>query len=212
MNDKKLDFDKLADTWDEKPQRIELAKDIAEAIAGEISLRADMDVLDFGCGTGLLTLRLQPKVRSVTGVDSSRGMLAVLEGKIARQHLNNIRTLYCDLDAGDVLTGSYPLIVISMTLHHVKEIAPLFAQFHNVLAPSGHLCVADLDLDGGLFHEESEGVFHNGFDRAQLREVFKEAGFDDIHDITAAKVTKPAADGELRTFSVFLMTGRKSSR
>jgi len=209
MNDKKRDFDKVADTWDEDPIRIRLAEDIAGAISREIMLTSDMDVLDFGCGTGLLTLQLQAKVHSVTGVDSSTGMLSVLENKIARQNLANVRTLYCDLDRGDVLTDVYQLVTSSMTLHHIKEIGPLLAQFHKILSPSGHLCIADLDLDEGQFHSDNEGVFHDGFDRALLRQAFTEAGFDDVRDITAAEVTKPLPGGGTRKFSVFLMTGRK---
>jgi len=34
-----------------------------------------MDVLDFGCGTGIVTLRLQPYVRCIAGGDSSKGIL-----------------------------------------------------------------------------------------------------------------------------------------
>ena len=58
--------------------RVKLATDVAGAVSAEVRLAADMDVLDFGCGTGLLALQLQPYVRSITGVDSSQGMLDVL--------------------------------------------------------------------------------------------------------------------------------------
>ena len=34
-----------------------------------------MDALDFGCGTGLVTLKLQPFIHSITGVDGSQGMI-----------------------------------------------------------------------------------------------------------------------------------------
>jgi len=36
-----------------------------------------------------------------------------------------------------------------------------------------------------------------------------EAGFEDIRDTTAAEVTKPTGTGELRRFTIFLMTARK---
>ena len=73
----KKDFDHAAVTWDEKPGRIKLAADVANAILKSVEVHADMDVLDYGCGTGLLTLSLQPHVRSITGADSSHGMLAM---------------------------------------------------------------------------------------------------------------------------------------
>ncbi len=50
-----------------------------------------MDILDFGCGTGLLTLHFQPLARSVTGLDSSPGMLDALKAKIRDQNLANVK-------------------------------------------------------------------------------------------------------------------------
>jgi ubiquinone/menaquinone biosynthesis C-methylase UbiE len=211
MNIEKRDFDKEAATWDEVPARIKLANDIAAAISNEIMLTSHMDVLDFGCGTGLLTLKLQPLVHSITGVDSSKGMLDVLKAKIAKQNLLNVKTQYLDTEQGDILEGIYHLIVSGMTFHHVKEIRPLLDQFFRILATSGYLCIADLDLDDGNFHDNNDGIFHFGFERALLRRDFMEAGFDDIRDRTSAEVMKPDSEGGMRTFTVFLMTGRKKT-
>ncbi len=77
MEVEKRDFDKEAAGWDEHPGKVKLANDIAGAIGNHIVLTPNMDVLDFGCGTGLLTFQLQPLIRSITGVDSSQGMLDV---------------------------------------------------------------------------------------------------------------------------------------
>jgi 2-polyprenyl-3-methyl-5-hydroxy-6-metoxy-1,4-benzoquinol methylase len=209
VSTEKRDFDAAAASWDENPGRVRLADDIARAISERIVLTPDMDVMDFGCGTGLLTFRLQPLVRSVTGIDSSRGMLDVFNAKIAKLKLNNVRSELVDLDEGATLTGHYDLVLCNMTLHHIREIEPLFAQFHKVAAPGGYLCVADLDADEGRFHEDHTGVFHSGFDRAALRDIFTKAGFDDVRDMRAAEVAKPGRDGETRRFSVFLMTGRR---
>jgi predicted TPR repeat methyltransferase len=211
MNTEKRDFDKEAASWDEKPERIRLAEDIAHAISKQIVLTPKMDVMDFGCGTGLLTIQLQPLVRSITGVDSSQGMLNIFNTKISRLKLTNTRALLVDLDKGDTLAGNYHLIVSSMTLHHIKEIQPLFDQFHNIMETAGYLCIADLDPDEGQFHNDNTGVFHLGFDRKTLRKFFAEAGFENVHDVTAAEVMKPAINGEMRRFTVFLMTGQKRS-
>jgi ubiquinone/menaquinone biosynthesis C-methylase UbiE len=167
-----------------------------------------MDVLDFGCGTGLLTLQLQLYVRSITGVDNSKGMLDILRAKMQTRNLSNVTIQYKDLDKGDVLEGRYHLIVSSMTLHHIREISPLLNQFSQVLAPRGYLCIADLDPDDGRFHSNNEGVFHLGFDRLVLRQAFMDAGFGDIRVRTAASVEKPVPEGGTHLFTVFLMTGR----
>jgi 2-polyprenyl-3-methyl-5-hydroxy-6-metoxy-1,4-benzoquinol methylase len=210
MNNDKRDFNKDAVMWDENPGRVKVVNDIADTIINDIRISKDMDVLDFGCGTGLLSLRLIPFVRSVTGIDSSSGMLEVFKSKIEKQKLDNVRLNLVDIEKGEVLGGAYHLVASSMTLHHIKEIQPLLKQFHQILLPFGIVAIADLDLDEGKFHEDSTGVFHNGFKRDKLRQEFLDAGFTDIKEMIAAKITKPIADGTIKEFSIFLMTGMKS--
>ncbi len=209
INTEKRNFDQDAAGWDQVPGRVKVARDIAASLIQEITLTPDMDVLDFGCGTGLLTLALQPFVRSITGVDSSPGMLGVFNNKIKEQNLRNVQVNYLDLDRGDVITGSYHLVVSSMTLHHIKNISSLAKQFYSVLYPSGQLAVADLDLDDGRFHGDNKGVFHFGFDRDALRSVLENVGFRDVRKLTAAQIEKPTGEGKNRLFTMFLMTGRK---
>ena len=210
MSTEPRDFNKEAAVWDENPGRVKLAADIAAAMGARLELNPALDVLDFGCGTGLLSLPWAPRVSSLTGADSSPGMLEVFAAKAARMGLTNVRTQYIDLEEGEELAGHYDRIVSSMTLHHIRKIAPLLAQFHRVLAPGGRLCLADLDTEDGQFHGDNRGVFHLGFDRAVLRRDLAAAGFTDVRDATAAEVAKPVASGELRKFSVFLLTGRKA--
>ena len=52
------DFDAAAAAWDEEPRRVKLAGEIAAAICAKLPLSAEWDALDFGCGTGLVTLQL----------------------------------------------------------------------------------------------------------------------------------------------------------
>ncbi len=210
MKHEKHDFDSAASTWDEKPERVRLSAEIAGAIRAEVPVTDRMDVLDFGCGTGLVTLELQPYARSVTGVDSSHGMLEILNRKIQEKNLSNVRARFLDREMGDHLEGRYHLVVSSMTLHHVEDIPELLSELHEVLLPSGHLCLADLDPDGGRFHDDKAGVVHSGFDRAAMRRLLVDAGFERVRERTAAAVTKVLRDGTTGKFTVFLITGRKA--
>lgn len=208
MGGETRNFDQEAATWDENPARLKLAGDVFAAIQDRIPVDETMCVLDFGCGTGLVTLQFAPVAGSVTGLDSSQGMLDVLAEKIVRQGLTNVRAQRIDPDGGG-LTGLYDIIVSNMTFHHVEHIAPLLRRFHESLRPGGYLCISDLDSDGGLFHTDKTGVFHSGFDRTELRDLFAQAGFANVGDTTAAEVTRPGADGQMRRFTIFLMTGRR---
>ena len=211
IKDEKRDFDSEAATWDKEPGRVKLATDITGAIRKDIALTSDMDALDFGCGTGLVTLQLQPSVHSITGVDASQGMIDILKQKIEKKNLTNVKTQFFDMEKGDVLEGRYHLIVSSMTFHHIKEIKALLDQFYHVALSSGYLCIADLDPEAGLFHSDNRGIIHFGFDRDRMRQLFIEAGFDNVRHRTAATVMKPIHDGKMVEFTVFLMTGRKGA-
>ena len=203
------DFDKEAATWDEDPGRAKLANDVADAIIRAVKPAPDMDALDLGCGTGLLTLRLQPLVRTILGVDSSRGMLAVLEAKARVQGLPNVQARFVDLEKGEELEGEFHLVVSSMALHHVPDTAALFKRLHALTRPGGVLAVADLDEEDGSFHSDNTGVAHFGFDRVRLKGLLEQAGFHASRDTTAATVVKEIAGQGRREFPVFLITGTR---
>ena len=54
-------FDQAAPTWDAETRRVLLARDVTDAVAKRCGLPAELDVLDFGCGTGLVSLGLRPE-------------------------------------------------------------------------------------------------------------------------------------------------------
>jgi 2-polyprenyl-3-methyl-5-hydroxy-6-metoxy-1,4-benzoquinol methylase len=205
----KKDFDKEAAQWDANPGRMKLAHDVADAIIREVLPTGEMDALDFGCGTGLVTMRLQPLVRSIKGMDSSRGMLAVLESKVRSQGLVNVRTKFLDLEHGGKVEGQYGLIVSSMTLHHVPDPAALIAQLSAALLPRGILAVADLDAEDGSFHGDNTGVLHLGFDRVLVKGLFEKTGLTAVREVTAAVVAKEIEGKGKREFPVFIIIGMK---
>jgi len=207
VNSSKRDFDKEALSWD-SPARVTLAADVSRAISEHIQLKPDMDILDFGCGTGLVTFPLSSLVHSITGVDTSQGMLEVLKEKVRSKKIDNIKAVYLDFAQGDTVSGRYHMIISSMTLHHVKDIKDLLKQFHRVLIPGGYIAIADLDEEGGRFHDNNDGVFHFGFNRDKLCRLLLEAGFTDVLSTTATHMNKPDAQGQTQVFSIFLITGR----
>jgi len=203
------DFDKGAAQWDANQGRVKLSQEVAHAIIRVAKPSRDMDVLDFGCGTGLVTLKLQPLVRTIRGVDSSRGMLDVLEEKIRANGIVNVRTCLVDFENSGCMEGEFHLLVSSMTLHHVQDIAGLFKQWYESLLPGGLLCFADLDAEDGSFHRDNTGVFHKGFDRQHLKKLLFSAGFHDVHDTTATTMTMDVEGKGKKEFRVFLIIAKK---
>ena len=209
MTDSRQRFDALAAEWDQNPGRVRLAHAVADAMLREVAPTGREDVLDVGCGTGLVTLRLQPAVRSITGVDASPGMLAVLQAKVQAAGLANVRTLQVDPDRGESVPGTFDLVVSSMMLHHVRDTAPMLRAWFDLLRPGGALALADLDREDGSFHADPTGVHHLGFERADLAATLADAGFTDVRDGTATTLERPQEDGSVRRYPVFLIVARR---
>jgi len=197
-------FDQAAATWDLTERRVALAHAVAEAITARVPISKEMAVLDFGCGTGLVTLELAPKVGSITGADTSPGMLKTLAEKAEAQD-TPIRILSLGDTEAEKLGGPYDLIVSSMTLHHVADVAALFHQFTQHLRPGGQVALADLDEEDGSFHDASVTIHHRGFSRDQIQIWLKGAGFQEIRVETATITQK-----EGKNYPLFLASARRS--
>ena len=197
-------FDQVAGGWDEDPGRVALARAVADAIGRQAGLSPSMDVLDFGTGTGLLALAVQPYVRSVTGADTSAGMLEVFDRKVRALGLDTVRPYRLDRLESLSAAGTFDLIISSMTLHHVADLAALFAQFQALLRNGGRIAVADLDTEDGTFHSpDVTDVHHLGFDREELLAQLAAAGFEDLRETTAFVHHRHG-----RPYPVFLISGR----
>ncbi|HEX9023975.1 MAG TPA: class I SAM-dependent methyltransferase [Geobacteraceae bacterium] len=207
----KRDFDSKAATWDEEPRRVMLAREVTAAIIRELPLEHGMNVLDYGCGSGLVTLGLQPHVGRITGADSSQGMLDVLAGKVREQGLGNVATRLIDLTSQESLEGGFDVIVSSMTLHHVCDVPALISRFLRSLKPGGWLALADLEAEDGSFHDDPTGVCHHGFERRYLQEVLSGHGCVDVRVMEAASVRKSRPEGDERLYPVLLAVGRKGA-
>ncbi|MEF8722353.1 MAG: methyltransferase domain-containing protein [Candidatus Accumulibacter delftensis] len=89
----------------------------------------------------------------------------------------------------------YAPIYTFMTCHHIADTDGLLRSLYALLAPSGYLCIADLDTDGGSFHGQ-EFADHNGFDRRELAAKAEAAGFEQPGLTTAFSMTKGEGEGE----------------
>ncbi len=202
-------FDQAAPTWDANPGRQLMAQKITAAILEQIPVSPTMTAIDFGCGTGLLTLALQPQFRRIIGIDSSPGMLAVLEEKVRAAGIANVETCCLDLGTQSAPELRVDLVVSAMALHHIADVPFVLRALTQLLSPDGYLALADLDAEDGSFHEDKTGVCHSGFDRAWLMAQLAALGIEQINAITAHDLERPTPDG-VRRFPIFLISGQKA--
>ncbi len=203
------EFDVKARVWDTDPAKVERAMRVAAAIRAQVGPLANKEVLEYGCGTGLLGFALQPDVARLTLADTSLGMLQVLEEKMTASGASNVTSLALDLSVGPMPDLRCDMICTLMTLHHIPDTAAILARFHALLRDRGTLCIADLDLEDGSFHgPDFDG--HKGFDRENLAEKMREAGFWNIRFTTPSVVVRQTPSG-VREFPIFLTVAEKVS-
>ncbi len=200
-------FDQEAATWDSHPYRIERARVIAQGIRADVPVTPQMTAFEYGCGTGLLSFALQPYLGQITLADSSSGMLAVLDEKIASAGIHNMTSLKVDLVTDPLPEVKVQLIYTLMTLHHIPETGKVLEGFYHLLESPGYLCIADLDQEDGSFHGP-EFTGHKGFDRAELGRQVREIGFREVYFRTIYE-TPRQVEGGTKSFPLFLMTAVK---
>lgn len=210
-----MDFDSAAATWDDDQQRALRTRAIADEVRSRLGDRTYRRALDFGAGTGSLSLLLADRFDEVVLVDTSPAMLAVAAGKVAAAApAARFRPLAVDLadpgGRGRPEPGSVDVVYSSMALHHVGDIAALLRAFRELLAPEGLLLVADLveDEDGGYHAHDEDFDGHHGFRRSVLETELASAGFAPSGFSTVFVVHRDG-HGEGRDYPIFLSVSRR---
>ena len=201
-------FDERAKDWDSDPKKVERARVVADAIRKSIPLSNEMNALEYGCGTGLLSFALQSDLGQITLVDTSQGMLDVLKEKIVAAGVTNMHPMRLDLATDPMPAERYHLTYSLMTLHHIPDIKDILNKFHALLELNGYLLVADLDKEDGSFHTDGTTDVHKGFTQDELRKQVESAGFNNVTFSTVYEIKKKIDDKE-KTFPVFLMCAQK---
>lgn len=168
------------------------------------SLLPPLDVADFGCGTGTLSVAIARWARRVWAIDQNSEALAQAKERAAREGCTNIQFLCEDLHRLSLPSGERDLVVISQSLHHVDSPAAVLAEAARLLKPGGKLVLLELMPHEERWVLERLGHKHLGFAPEFLEAALKEAGF---HSITREAHARDGAN----PFRVFLLTGVKPS-
>lgn len=163
-----------------------------------------LDVADFGCGSGALSVEMARWARSVTAIDASPQALAKARERAegAGEGLaRRIRFLKDDLQALSVKAASLDLVVISQSLHHVEAPDKVLREAARVLKPGGHCVLIELLPHKEKWVLDRLGHRWQGLEPEDVRGWLKAAGFTRLElDASVSRTTDP--------FRVFLFTAQ----
>jgi len=175
-------WDKIANRYAARP-----IKDTAayEAMLADAAGRFNSTdrVLEIGCGTGSISIRLAPHADSWTATDFSAEMLRIARAKTAPENLSFVLA-----DARSALDGGpFDAICAFQVLHLVDDLPGLLSRIYAQLKPGGLLiaktwCFADMGLHlRGLFLVlRVLGLFPpaKALTKTALRQAIGAAGFE----------------------------------
>ncbi|MFY9402505.1 MAG: methyltransferase domain-containing protein [Candidatus Omnitrophota bacterium] len=142
-------FNQWSNQYDQTLGRISYHLRLLDLLVKNSGVKDNDKILDLGCGTGLLSLKLLEKADCyITGIDNSKEMISIFKEKIKKLKLEDrINCLLMDLDSLNFQSNSFDLITSSVALHHLKDKLTPLKRLHKFLKPKGILFIAELDMD-----------------------------------------------------------------
>lgn len=197
-------FNAEAAAWDRNPfvhaMSLEAWKAIRKYVPSLFSGASPRpDVLEIGCGTGLLSFEVAPAVNRLVAVDAAEGMIEVLSSKLDKLDApKNIQPLAilledpedkrlppADEDKPDGPRLKYDLITSHLVLHHIPDLGPALTTMLGCLKEGGMVALTDFEDFGPearKFHPESkmDSVERHGIPRDWMANLMREVGFKDV--------------------------------
>ncbi|WP_316358558.1 class I SAM-dependent methyltransferase [Devosia sp.] len=129
-------WDRLAERYARQPIADEAAYQRKLQITRDY-LRPDMDVLEFGCGTGGTAILQAPYVRHITAIDFSQAMLDIACAKAAAAGTGNVTFERADITRFAPPAGSFDVILGLSILHLLADKDAVIARVFRLLKPGG---------------------------------------------------------------------------
>ncbi len=172
-------FDSLAAEWDLQFTAEDLER--LSRLVDTLNAREGMDILDLGCGTGVLFDLLRRKVGSegmVTGVD-----LSIQMARVAYRNFpfDNVTVVDANVINLPFLDSSFDMAVSFSAFPHFSDKVKALKEIRRVLKPKAMFHIIHLQSSGELAHEHHQTggpIEHHELPSApMLYEMFAASGF-----------------------------------
>ncbi len=146
-----------------------------------------LDVVDIGCGEGMLTLEVAAWAATVVGVDRSPQVLDRARAVARRRRVANVTWACGDLQRLPLETRSVDVALFSQALHHAPRPEKALAEAARVLRPGGRVLIQDLRAHGEGWVRDKLGDTWLGFSDAKIQAWLAAAGFEDVRTKTGTR-------------------------
>jgi 2-polyprenyl-3-methyl-5-hydroxy-6-metoxy-1,4-benzoquinol methylase len=175
----------------EHQRNLSSRKEIYEKIL-EKYLCQQMIVLDFGCGPGYLAKFVAEKVKKVTAVDISCGVIE------CAKVLNNSHNIFYYINNGKDLSNindcSLDLIYSFAVVQHLSDelFKGFLQEFFRVLKPNGkvicHIIIGDKRFEHSSFFKKNINLRFVERPENDVRDIIQDSGFIDVDFIPVKRI------------------------
>ncbi len=140
-------WDRVAPGYSQQP--IADTRSYARKLAATQALmQPDMEVLEFGCGTGSTALEHASHVAHIVATDVSAGMISIAREKAELAGVDNVSFKQSGVEDFNAPECSYDMVLALNLMHLLPDRSAALAKVHQLLKPGGifissTVCLAD---------------------------------------------------------------------
>lgn len=129
-------WDKIAERYSKQPIADEAAYQKKLKVARGY-FRPDMEVLEFGCGTGSTAIAHAPYVKHIQAIDSSSKMIEIAQRKADAAKVGNVTFRQSTIEEFSVPNGTLGAVLGLSILHLLENREEAIAKVYEILKPGG---------------------------------------------------------------------------
>ncbi len=129
-------WDKIAERYSKQAIADEAAYQRKLQVTREY-FQPDMEVLEFGCGTGSTAIIHAPYVKQIQAIDISSKMIEIAQGKADAKNVENVTFYQSSISEFSVADRTFDAILGLSILHLLDNKEAVIAKVHKMLKPGG---------------------------------------------------------------------------